>query len=263
MSSPSDRDGVPRRTRCGREAAKHRAIRLGIGSDAGPKLAGPLHLAEGKQARLSLAGSTAGGPTEEPAIPVQRGLAVAGARWGGLCISYPHVYDHAGWGLGCTGHDEGVQNYNVTFVDRGIGVVLMSNNDNFEGVSRQLLEATIGDTCSPVEWMGYPRFDPNEQRDPPPPDPQPIKVERALLQSYVGTYQVGDGREFRIELRETGLVQSMDGIDWTPLLAETADRFFVESEDQRLVFVVDESGRVLRLDFLADGQVSPLDRVER
>ena len=92
------------------------------------------------------------------------------------------VYAHAGWGLGwgrfdCgelgraifhTGHDGGVQNYNVTFVDRGIGVVLMSNSDNFEGVSRQLLEATIGDTCSPVDWMGYPRFDPSDRRDPPP-----------------------------------------------------------------------------------------------
>ena len=72
-----------------------------------------------------------------------------------------------------TGHDEGAQNYNVTFVDRGIGVVLMTNSDNFEGVSRDLLRATIGDTCSPVDWMGYPRFDPNEPRDPPPSEPPP------------------------------------------------------------------------------------------
>ena len=84
------------------------------------------------------------------------------------------AYDHAGWGLGwgrfdCgelgraifhTGHDSGAQNYTVIFVDRGIGVVLMSNSDNFEGVSRELLQATIGDECSPVDWMGYPRFDP-------------------------------------------------------------------------------------------------------
>lgn len=103
------------------------------------------------------------------------------------------AYSNAGWGLGwgrfdCgalgraifhTGHDNGAQNYNVTFVDRGIGVVLMSNSDNFEGVADRLLEATIGDTCSPVGWMGYPRFDPHEPREPPPPEPVAIDVERA------------------------------------------------------------------------------------
>ncbi len=94
------------------------------------------------------------------------------------------------------------------------------------------------------------------------PDPKPIGVERALLERYVGTYQSGDGRNLRIELRETGLVQSMNALDWTPLLAETPDRFFVESEDLRFVFVVDDSGRVLRLDILEGGQVFQLDRVE-
>ena len=76
-----------------------------------------------------------------------------------------------------TGHDDGAQNYNVTFVDRGIGVVLMSNSENFEGVSRQLLKATIGDICSPVDWMGYPRFDPNKPRELPP-DPDQVAETR-------------------------------------------------------------------------------------
>lgn len=85
-------------------------------------------------------------------------------------------FAHAGWGLGwgrfdCrefgraifhTGHDSGAQNYHVVFVDRGTGVVFMSNSGNFEAVSRQLLEATIGDTCSPVDWMGYPQFEGSE-----------------------------------------------------------------------------------------------------
>lgn len=185
------------------------------------------------------------------------------------------AYDHAGWGLGwgrfdCgelgraifhTGHDNGAQNYTVTFVDRGIGVVLMSNSDNFEGVSRQLLELTIGDTCSPVDWMGYPRYDPDQRRDPPPPEPLEIRVERPLLESYVGLYQLGDGRQFRVELHDSGLAYSSDAIDWIPLLAEAPDRFFVESEDQRFVFVADESGEVTRLEILVGDQVFPLARV--
>ena len=187
-----------------------------------------------------------------------------------------NAYDHVGWGLGwgrfnCeeqgraifhTGHDGGVQNYNVTFIDHGIGVVLMSNSDNFESVSRLLLEATIGDTCSPVGWMGYPLFDPNAQREPLDPDPKPIDVDRALLQSYVGTYDVGDGRKLHIELREAGLVQSLNTVDWTPLLAAKPNRFFVEGNDARFSFVVDGTGRVLRLDIFDDGQVVQLNPVE-
>jgi CubicO group peptidase (beta-lactamase class C family) len=101
-----------------------------------------------------------------------------GAMFGPQYWEESDAYDHAGWGLGwgrfdCgdlgraifhTGHDDGAQNYTVTFVDRGIGVVLMSNSENFEGVSRELLQAPIGDTCSPVDWMAYPRFDPTERR---------------------------------------------------------------------------------------------------
>ncbi len=185
-------------------------------------------------------------------------------------------FDNAGWGLGwgrfdCgelgraifhTGHDDGAQNYIVTFVDRGIGVVLMTNSDNFEGVSRELLEATIGDTCSPVDWMGYPRFDPNEKRDPPPPDPPAIEVERALLKSYIGRYLHPAGQELRVELHETELAYSMDTIEWIPLLAENPDRFFVESEDRRFVFVTNDTGNVIRLDVLDGDQVIPLERIK-
>jgi len=184
-------------------------------------------------------------------------------------------FDQAGWGLGwgrfdCegagpaifhTGHDDGAQNYNVTFLDRGIGIVLMSNSENFEAISRELLRATIGDRCSPVDWMGYPTFDPNERREPPPPDPPSIEVEQALLDDYAGEYRLGDGRTLRVALSESGLAYSMDELEWTPLLAETEDRFFVEFENRRFVFVTDENGVVIRLDVLVEDQVIPLERV--
>jgi len=53
----------------------------------------------------------------------------------------------------------------------------------------------------------------------------------------------------------------MNAIDWTPMFAETPVRFFLESEDVRFVFVLDEAGRVLRLDVHDEGQVFQLDRV--
>ena len=61
----------------------------------------------------------------------------------------------------------GCQNYVVTYADKGIGVVFMSNSDNFESVARELAEAAIGDIYSPFDWCGYPYYDPNNQKESP------------------------------------------------------------------------------------------------
>jgi CubicO group peptidase (beta-lactamase class C family) len=73
-----------------------------------------------------------------------------------------------GWGLGWglfetnkgksffhAGHTEGWQNYCVAYPDEKIAVVLMSNSDNFEPVSDKILDVSIKDTQSPLEWLGY------------------------------------------------------------------------------------------------------------
>jgi CubicO group peptidase (beta-lactamase class C family) len=74
-----------------------------------------------------------------------------------------------GWGLFETasgeqaffhgGHTEGWQNYCVVYPKKKIAVVLMSNSDNFEAVADKILNSTIKDTESPLEWYGY--FDKN------------------------------------------------------------------------------------------------------
>jgi len=184
-------------------------------------------------------------------------------------------FDFAGWGLGwgrfdCanlgraifhTGHDSGAQNYTVTFVDRGIGVVLMSNSDNFEGIARELSEAMIGDTCSPFDWMGYPRFDPAQRRDAPP-LPVEIDVEAAILASYVGEYRMPDGRTLGVQLDDGRLVVSIDAGDWTPLLAETLTRFFMEDADERFTFVATDAKVAIHLEIGIEGQVIRLERIE-
>jgi len=72
------------------------------------------------------------------------------------------------WGLGIglfqspygkgffhTGHGEANQNYAVAFPERGIALVMLSNSENFETVSAELLKACIGDTYSPLKWLGH------------------------------------------------------------------------------------------------------------
>lgn len=72
------------------------------------------------------------------------------------------------WGLGVglfqstygkaffhTGHGDGWQNYFVAYPGKKIAIVLMSNSDNFEHAGGALLKLCIGDTVSPLEWLGY------------------------------------------------------------------------------------------------------------
>jgi CubicO group peptidase (beta-lactamase class C family) len=74
------------------------------------------------------------------------------------------------WGLGIglfqspygkaffhTGHGDANQNYAVAFPEKGIAVIMLSNSENFETVSAQLLEACIGDKYSPLQWLGHGR----------------------------------------------------------------------------------------------------------
>ena len=98
-------------------------------------------------------------------------IAVTSKRgFGPLKDSLTHENDaiQLAWGLGVglfqspygkaffhTGHGEANQNYAVAFPEKGIAVVLLSNSENFESVSSQIVKACIGDNYSPFRWLGH------------------------------------------------------------------------------------------------------------
>jgi CubicO group peptidase (beta-lactamase class C family) len=183
---------------------------------------------------------------------------------------------HLAWGLGWgrfdskhgraffhTGHDFGWQNYTVTFADKGIGVVLMSNSDNFEMMAPRIVEASIGDRDSPFDWLGYPPFDPSIVDRTPPPEPVAIDVDPAVLDTYVGTYRMEAGQQFRVKLEDHQLyITGQDG-EWEPLYAESETRFFVQASDYRFVFVVDEAGVVTGVGIEIQGlALSPAKKID-
>ena len=170
-----------------------------------------------------------------------------------------------GWGLGWgrfdtpngravfhTGHDSGWQNYTVTHVDQGVGVVFLSNSDNFESVAREMTAAALGDEGSPFDWLGYPVFDPSRRREPPP-EPVAIELGREVLERYVGDYLFLEERILSVRLRQGGLWLSEDEDDPARLLAESPTDFFVVGEDARFRFVVTEAGEVEKLLVLVEG----------
>jgi CubicO group peptidase (beta-lactamase class C family) len=69
-----------------------------------------------------------------------------------------------GWGLYWTpygkaffkeGHDDGWRNYTVCFDDAGIGIVIMTNSANGEGIYKELLETIQKNTFTPIAWEGF------------------------------------------------------------------------------------------------------------
>lgn len=80
-----------------------------------------------------------------------------GLGWG--LLKTPH-----GWGAFKEGHGNGFQHYSIVFPDTGIGVLLMSNSDNAEGIFGYLLGASVADSWTPLKWQNYLPYD--SQQDP-------------------------------------------------------------------------------------------------
>ena len=157
-----------------------------------------------------------------------------------------------------TGHGPGWQNYTVTYADKGIGIVLLSNSDNFESVAQEILERQLG-MCTPPSagWATYPSIHPG-----PKPLPHQLRSSsrwtRRFWQTYAGTYDMQSTIQFQIKFDGNQLwIRSRDGISWDRLYAETEARFFVkEDETYRFEFIRDTSGNVTALRLEIQG--SPL-----
>jgi CubicO group peptidase (beta-lactamase class C family) len=64
-----------------------------------------------------------------------------------------------GWGAFKEGHGDGFQHYSIVYPAEKLGVLLMSNSDNAEGIFGYLLRLTIGDTFTPLAWEDYTPYD--------------------------------------------------------------------------------------------------------
>jgi len=176
-----------------------------------------------------------------------------GLGWGRFDTPYGRAFFHIG-------HDFGWQNYTVTYIDKGIGIVMLSNSDNFESVAEEIAKKAIGDIYSPYDWLGYVPFDPARAKKTPPTDPVAIEVDAAVLAAYAGTYDMQPTAILKIKFEDNRLfLQSLDGQGWEQLLAETETRFFVQSQiDYRFTFVLDGTGTITALQVELQGLQLPL-----
>lgn len=170
---------------------------------------------------------------------------------------------HLAWGLGWgrfdtpsgraffhTGHGPGWQNYTVTYADKGIGIILLSNSNNFESAAQEILEKAIGDVYTPLGWLGYTPFDSSKPKASPPPDPIPIEVDPEILKAYAGAY--GNQQPtilIQVKFEDSELwIRLQDGKSWNRLLAETETRFFIQpDEPYQFEFIREPPGKVIAL----------------
>jgi hypothetical protein len=51
------------------------------------------------------------------------------------------------------GHGDGFQHYSIIFPEKQMGILIMTNSDNGEGIFKELLEFAIGDKYTPWRWQ--------------------------------------------------------------------------------------------------------------
>jgi len=75
-----------------------------------------------------------------------------GLGWGILQTPY-------GFGAFKEGHGDGFQHYFIIFPEKQMGILILTNSDNGEGIFKELLEFAIGDKYTPWRWQNYIPYD--------------------------------------------------------------------------------------------------------
>ncbi len=181
---------------------------------------------------------------------------------------------HLSWGLGWglfessfgpaffhTGHAPGWENYTVTYRDRKIGIVLLSNSANFESIAQRVVARAIGDRCSPFGWLGFEPFDPSVPPPPPEPERQTVPVDTAIYDAVVGRYETASGQWVELIVKDGRLVASTDGRTWDEVMASSGTEFFIDGKAWDFTFSRDSDGTVLGLVISLEGMEIPATKI--
>jgi len=94
-----------------------------------------------------------------------------------------------------------------------------------------------------------------------PPKPQVVTLDAALLQDYVGQFQLRPGIVATITRTDAQLSVQLTGQPAFPLYAQATDHFFLDVVDAQIDFERDDGGRVIRLILHQAGHDRPAPRI--
>ncbi len=175
-----------------------------------------------------------------------------------------------GWGLYWTpygkaffkeGHADGWRNYTVCFDRQKSGIVIMTNSSNGEGIYKELLETSLHNTFTPIEWEG---FTPYNQLPPRPPLKQhtEMPVAAKVLDRYSGRY--GEPPNLILTVRREGNHLSIQENEEPKheLFPESERSFFSKVADDEFTFQVDANGHVTGMILRTGGRDMPIKRID-
>jgi len=159
------------------------------------------------------------------------------------------------------GHDVGWRNYTVAFDKSKTGIVIMTNSANGEGIFKEVLETTLKDTFTPIEWEGYTPYDKLPPR-PPLQQHKHVAVDPTVLDRYVGRYSIPPDIVLTIRREGDHLSVQENDEPKQDLLPESATDFYSATTDDAYTFETDNQGRVARIVLHTDGKDIPIPRIE-
>jgi CubicO group peptidase (beta-lactamase class C family) len=183
----------------------------------------------------------------------------AGLSW---ALGWGRFESEAGPAFFHTGHDVGWENYTVTYIDKKIGIVLLSNSSNFESIAQRIVQYAIGDRYSPFKWLGFEPFGPDFRPPPPEPETATVPIDSAIHDAVTGRYEVGSDDFILLEIKDGKLVGSGDGKYWDEVLAVSGTEFFIDGKPWVFDFIRDSDGAVTGLIITYEGMKIPVKKVK-
>jgi CubicO group peptidase (beta-lactamase class C family) len=152
-----------------------------------------------------------------------------GLGWGVLTSPYGKAFFKEG-------HDDGWEHYNINFIDKGTGIIIMTNSSNGESIFKEVLEKIIGDMSTPWQWESYTPYR------------TAAAIPAEMSAGYAGVYKQ---KELAVTiLAENGslLLDAPDvGLNKVRVYREEKDRFFTRIANITLEFIRDGSGKIVKI----------------
>jgi len=147
------------------------------------------------------------------------------------------------------GHLEGWEHYTISFPDKKISFIIMTNSSNGESIFKELTEKLTGVTI-PWEWEGY--F----------PYRATVKLPEEVLQEFVGEY---DGRLKATVTLVNGKLKVESptvNLPKTNLYAQNDHHFFLKVMDTEMDFVKGADGKIEKVVLDDEGEHYELKKVK-
>lgn len=173
-----------------------------------------------------------------------------------------------GWGLYFTpfgeaffkeGHADGFRNYAVCFLKNSLGILIMTNSANGEGIYKEILETLLRNTFTPIEWEGFTPYNKLPAR-PPLKRHTEVQVAPDTLDRYLGRYSVSPELTL-VVVRQGNHLIVKEGAENHEMIPESEDHFFSNTADDEITFSTGVDGRITEMVLQTGGRTMSFKRL--